>query len=284
LTYKYNSSDLTAKTITAETNRIILKGNGYDVYGGIYNNGTTIIDHLHTIYNGDYFILLDNGLYCLFAYIDMTEDGRDFIFERAFMTNNINEMLEEIAKPSLKEVAWSLDNYIVAGSGVIDDYFGTHAHGIALAKDNRERILFNYNLQMLTDSDRFVLSGYLWQQNKGTLKIALLNTEVNKIINNTIPESYIIVDPITDTQKLFNINASIMFDAYIDIRMNTILASEDLTNVKAIAIISDKKPPVGNKSEAYFVMARNVDGLTEAQKREDWYVTAIDADNFFNKQ
>ena len=42
---------------------------------------------------------------------------------------------------------------------------------------------------MLTGSDRFVLSAYMWQKNKTNMRIALLNEEVNKISNDTIPNS-----------------------------------------------------------------------------------------------
>lgn len=308
LTYKYDTNDQTATNITSSTTRFTLKSNGFDNYGDIYSNGVSIINHLDArVNNGDYFILLDNGLYCLFAkMLDYEID--DIVFERCFISNNIADVLAEVQKPSMIELSYYYGNDNLVVSSGADGYinyeedinyestdFGTHQHGLALVKDNRERIIFDYNLQMLTDSDRFVLSGYLWQQNKGSVKLALLNQEVNKIINNTIPEDSIIKDNSTDLPKLytFNISTIMCYYSYINIgnatrldqNNNTINLRDEIDdNVKAIAIVLEKKPSVSAGNERYFVVARNVDGLTNAQKDDTWYISPPSTEDFFKKQ
>lgn len=144
---------------------------------------------------------------------------------------------------------------------------------------------------MLTDSDRFVLSSWLWQPAKGNLRLALLNTEINKISNDTISnaddviitDEYIIydedqdIDLITDTEPL-------------TVPISTILNGVDLTDVKALAIISDVDVVGSATSGArYFVMGRNITGLdtsditgtlTPEQAKEkakaDWYISSYD--------
>ena len=63
-----------------------------------------------------------------------------------------------------------------------------------IKKDNREKISINYNIQLLTDSDRYVISSWVWQQNKSSLKVVCLNQEVNKLSGETIPLDDIIKD------------------------------------------------------------------------------------------
>ena len=97
---------------------------------------------------------------------------------------------------------------------------------------------------MLTDSDRFVLSGYLWQQNKGTIKLALLNTEVNKIINDTIPaESIIGYDP-NDSAMSYLYNVTSQQDGSYGFKVNIASALSGLTDaqksaIKGIALVSN---------------------------------------------
>lgn len=64
--------------------------------------------------------------------------------------------------------------------------------GIGLLKDCREAISINYNLRMITSSDTFVLSPFLFSPNKKNLKIVVLSDEVNKLSNGYISESKII--------------------------------------------------------------------------------------------
>lgn len=145
-----------------------------------------------------------------------------------------------------------------------------NSHGIALLKDNREMLSFNFNLQVVSDSDRFVLSAYMWQVNKSNLKIALLNEEVNKISNETIPNRII-------TEQLFDVNKEVLSNcAGIKINISNILESVNLENIKSIALISTNEVnDYVNSGAKYFVMARNVSGMTEIEKKKDWYLSCI---------
>ena len=170
------------------------------------------------------------------------------------------------------------DNYAIAPSYIFGNEklaeWGDNYHGIGLLKDNREALSFNYNLQVLADSHRFVLSAYMWQLNKTNLKIALLSEEVNKISNDTIPNNML-------TENLFDVNFEVL-DNGIKIKMNEILQNVDMQNIKSIAIISTNEVNDYNGSGAkYFIMARNITGLSEQEKIEDWYIGCIDKDKFY---
>lgn len=150
--------------------------------------------------------------------------------------------------------------------------------GIVLLKDSRECINLNYNLQMITDSDRFVISAYLWQQDKKNIKIALLNEEVSKIVNETIPDDIIAVPSLDFTAT---VNEA---DNNIRIRIEDALRYQDLEGIKAIAIYSTGVLNSNEqKASKYFLMARNIDGLTSSDKRRDWYISCYDK-NLFDKQ
>lgn len=170
------------------------------------------------------------------------------------------------------------DNYAIAPDYIFGNEklaeWGDNYHGIGLLKDNREALSFNYNLQVLADSHRFVLSAYMWQLNKTNLKIALLSEEVNKISNDTIPDYMI-------TENLFDINYEVLENG-IKIKMKETLKEIDMQNIKSIAIISTNEVNDYNGSGAkYFIMARNITGLSEQEKIEDWSISNIDKSKFY---
>ena len=170
------------------------------------------------------------------------------------------------------------DDYAIAPKYIFGNEklaeWGDNYHGIGLLKDNREALSFNYNLQVLADSHRFVLSAYMWQLSKTNLKIALLSDEVNKISNDTIPDYMI-------TENLFDINYEVL-DNGIKIKMSETLQNVDMENIKSIAIISTNEVNDYNGSGAkYFIMARNITDLSGEEKREDWYIGCIDKDKFY---
>lgn len=149
------------------------------------------------------------------------------------------------------------------------DKVGSNSYGLGLLKDNREHISVNYNIQMLTDSDRFVLSAYLWQPNKQNLKLALLSQEINKISNDVLPESIILPNALYD----FTLNNDMM---EISVNIRSALQNVDLTGVKAIAIISTDEVNETIASNAkYFVVGRNIDGLTEEEAKKDWWISPM---------
>lgn len=149
--------------------------------------------------------------------------------------------------------------------------WGDNLHGIGLLKDNRESLGFNYNLQVITDSDRFVLSAYMWQIGKSNLKIALLSEEVNKISNETISDDII-------TNNLFDLvcEKADSEKGGIKVNIKSVLETVDMSAIKSIAIISTNEVnDYINSGAKYFIMARNVDGLKEDEKKKDWYVSNV---------
>ena len=156
--------------------------------------------------------------------------------------------------------------------------FNSHNKGIVLLKDNREVVKLNYNIQLITDSDRFVLSAYVWQNEKQNLRIALLNQEVNKISNMTLENNLFQVENIPFTYTVNETNNN------IKINISTALASYDLTKYKAIAIYSTNLiNDYVNSGAKYFVMARNIGGLTNTEAKADWYISNFDK-SMFKKQ
>ena len=69
------------------------------------------------------------------------------------------------------------------------DYNG---RGLGLLKDNRETISCNYNLQLITSSDTFVLSPFLFLPDKKNCCIALMGEETNKLSNGYLDTSKVI--------------------------------------------------------------------------------------------
>lgn len=151
--------------------------------------------------------------------------------------------------------------------------FGGNNSGDILLKDNREVVKLNYNLQMLTDSDRFVISAYMWQKEKTGIKLGLLKNEINKISNDTILNTDFVVEDIDFT-------ASIVGET-IEIDIETALDEIDLTGINAIVVYSTAQ--INNIAESgakYFIFGRNIGGLTEEQAKENWYISYYNKDMF----
>lgn len=157
--------------------------------------------------------------------------------------------------------------------------YGSNNSGIVLLKDNREAISPNYNLQMVTDSDRFVLSNYLWSENKGTLHFALLIKEVNKLSNDTINQGDIwqTFPIIGYIGELTELRTNVPYGLYANI--SQLLSDKIRTGddgdyfrryVKAIAVYEYLETAVTN--ERKFVFARNLDGLGVNEKSQNWYI------------
>ena len=264
----------------------ITLGTGYFEVNDSPNDGGDIVDSAYNsitnngsdLYIGCYFVLDNGSKYALFAAIDYNPETYSLIFERVMVGDTYQDIQNLINKKSIEDL-YNENRLLFLSDDIafyISQEFGSNTHGLALVKDNRERIMINLNLQMLTDSDRFVLSGHLWQQNKDTVRVALLSEEVSKIVNNTIPSS-IIVDTYT---PIFSPHTSM-----ISIKIGDVLSGvADLSNIKAIALVTDAHPAVGSNQETYFIVARNVDGLTDAEKRQDWSIGDINPTTDFKRQ
>lgn len=168
------------------------------------------------------------------------------------------------------------------------DNYGRHDRGIVLLKDNREALSFNYNLQVLTESDRFVLSSYMWQQGKQNVKLGLLREEANKISVDFIPNNSF------QTFDIPLITIPHPEDNYIEIDIensvknycvaNGINLETLMSGVKGLVVYSETIINENVASGAkYFVMARNVGDLTldgEDNKLSNWYISNYDKSTF----
>lgn len=154
--------------------------------------------------------------------------------------------------------------------------------GLALLKDNREALSFDYNLELLTDSDRFVVSGWVWSdktdesgENNANIAIALLGEELNKISNETIDNNFISQYVYSD----FLVDTS---DGKIVITIPAAMRAPIETGMyKAIAIISTNEVNgTTNSSERYFVFGRNITGLSADEAMKSWVIRKFDKNVF----
>jgi hypothetical protein len=158
------------------------------------------------------------------------------------------------------------------GNEEIED-FGKNDRGQILLKDNREVISFNYNLQMITDSDRFVLSAYMWQKEKSNIKLGLLKQEINKISNDTIPNNSFLLENIDFSHEI--VNNQIIID------IENALDDIDISEAKAIVVYSTNETTDYMLSGAkYFVFGRNIGGLDEIEARKNWKISNYNKDMF----
>lgn len=157
-----------------------------------------------------------------------------------------------------------------------------NTNGLVLLKDNREALSFDYNLELLTDSDRFVVSGWVWSdktdesgENNANIAIALLNEEINKISNETIDANFISQYVYSD----FSVDTS---DEKIVITIPAAMRAPIETGMyKAIAIISTNEVNgTANSSERYFVFGRNITGLSADEAMKSWTIKKLDKDTF----
>lgn len=156
--------------------------------------------------------------------------------------------------------------------------------GLALLKDNREALSFNYNLELLTDSDRFVISGWVWSDktdesneeiNKANIAIALLGEEINKISNETIDANFISEYVFSD----FSVDTS---GGKIVITIPSAMRAPIETGMyKAIAIISTNEVNgTTNSGARYFVFGRNITGLSADEAMKSWVIRGFDKNVF----
>lgn len=168
-------------------------------------------------------------------------------------------------------------------SNATTETYGTNNHGLIILKDNREALSFNYNLQVLTDSDRFVLSAYMWQKGKENLKIGLLKEEINKISNATIPSTNFVVENIPfsslDGGHYILIEIESALSAYAE--SQNITVEELMEGIKAIVIYSTNEVNDYSESGAkYFVFGRNITDLELSDKTANWFLSNYSKDMF----
>ena len=162
-------------------------------------------------------------------------------------------------------------NYIIPTNGINADING---RGLQLFKDNREAVSFNYNVQMATSSDQFVVSPFVFEAGKTNVKVVLLSEEVNKITSGYINTSAIIAPRGKDgaylPSKFFTVNyREVSYGAFFPISVirskinsNHFNAPESgYVQVRAIALVYDIE--TSGAYRAKFIIARNIPQGTE---------------------
>ena len=78
-------------------------------------------------------------------------------------------------------------------NNALDEYKSNY-DGFIVAKDNREQLSFNYNIQITTNSDRFVLGNMMWNNTytDDEFYIVFLNKEINKFSADYVLEENIL--------------------------------------------------------------------------------------------
>lgn len=110
-------------------------------------------------------------------------------------TEQIKELPESPIKTQLDNIEDTrpfVGDLNILGTNVKSYDTNFNGRGIGLLKDCRESLSINFNLQLATNSDTFVLSPYVYLPNKQSVKIVLLAEEVNKLSSGYINNSEII--------------------------------------------------------------------------------------------
>lgn len=207
-------------------------------------------------------------------------------------------------------------NYNLLGTNVLEFNTNYYGRGIGLLKDCREAMSINFNLQLATNSDTFIISPYVFLPNKKNVRIVLLAEEVNKLSNGYINNSTIITpidingntmspyfsftiskDTATRTtwdNKVVVTNFGIdLASVFANVNENHFNGTEGYQQVKAIAILCDvslntgvdtDNPTIPYKTQ--FIIARNIPSFWDKTKATSpIYFGAPNKDETFkNKQ
>ena len=220
-------------------------------------------------------------------------DMIDFAIVKNYSFNSNDDIMNLPANP----IDLTTNNDIVFTSAKNTTDYDSHEKGLIVLKDNRETLKFNYNLQVITDSDRFVLSAYMWQVGKQNLRIGLLNEEINKISNETITNGDFAVEDIPFTTSItsgLGDPTIYRINIHIQSALNNYATSQGITleelmrDKKAIVIYSTNEiNDYVNSGAKYFVFGRNITGLSSTgifpEATKDWHLSYKDK-NMFQKQ
>ena len=247
----------------------------------------------------DFYILGNKGL------TDLSQDEISALPNSPIKTKNF----AEDTRPFVGSTTFDL---LASNVKAYDTNF--NGRGIGLLKDCREAMSINYNLQLITNSDTFVVSPFVFLPNKTNLKLVLLTDEVNKLSQGYVPNAQIITPTSIDGTTMspyFNISLTVFPDHYVwgqsrpsayKILIDDILAQvndghfngdTNYTQVKAIALLCDVSLDTGADNtdasfipyKTQFVVARNLpEEWTVEQKKGTWFIGSPSRQLFREKQ
>lgn len=218
-------------------------------------------------------------------------------------TDQIKAMPESPISTKQGEERPFVGNYEVLATNVKTLNTDYNGRGIGLLKDCREALSINYNLQLITSSDTFVLSPYFFLPQKENVRIVLLADEVNKLSTGYINNGIIITPtdtngqqmstpyfdvPITKTTTTNTWDSTKTVVSQFSVDLSSIFANVNdghftgvggFQRVKAIAILCDVSLDTGSNTQAptipyrtQFVIARNIpEQWTRAEALKTWY-------------
>lgn len=230
--------------------------------------------------------------------------------------SKIKELPESPISTKLGDSRPFVGDYDILGTNVKSYNSDFNGRGIGLLKDCREAMSINFNLQLATNSDTFVLSPYIYLPNKTNVKIVLLAEEVNKLSGGYINNSAIItpknkngedMTPYFDfsitknTQtnswddtkvvvKDFGINFSQVFENVADEHFT---GTQGYQRVKSIVVLCDVPFNAGVDTgvttlpyKTQFVFARNIPEFWDREKALSpiYFGSSNKATLFTNKQ
>lgn len=142
--------------------------------------------------------------------------------------------------------------------------------GIALDKDNREAISFNYQINLLhrpTDSDKedFFTFSNLFGQKDSSLRMALLS-EPQSLFNNTVSTTDILADNVS-----YSLVDNDTLNA-IEVRITT-PSGVDLSAVKSIVLYQ-----VDDTGGRYVYISKNVTQKEDKDKLSSWWIFPVYSD------
>lgn len=136
--------------------------------------------------------------------------------------------------------------------------FMSNDRGIYIVKDNREKIKFSYNFQLLSDSDRFVISKNIFEREKNNVRaIAIWDKEINKLDDYIDPSN-------TTTMTIYQGPGTGTAVLYFD--YPTIPDGYTIDDLKAIALVYGLEQYGRYK----LIIGRNVSGLEPADMGDSW--------------
>lgn len=244
------------------------------------------------------------GLLDFFLLKDIEMPNRQY-FAQSYIRNMPDSFIT--AKTADETHYFVGDFDIIATNAKNDTDF--NGRGICLLKDCRESISVDYNLHFITASDQFVVSPFLFQQNKQNVQVVLLSEEVNKLSAGYVSQSAIIGAHIAQTpDEIFAFNVTIVPTevtsewnagktvlSSFKVDITSALASVDerhfsqqtgqaesaYPRVKAIAIVCDSDTLYTKK----LVLARNIPSdLNKLRATAPWFFGVPNRNAIFKKQ
>lgn len=180
-------------------------------------------------------------------------------------------------------------NILATNVDVNDENY--NQRGLILLKDCRERISFNYNLRLITSSDRFVTSPYFFSPKSATTKLALLYyDEVNKLSSGFISTTAITYTYDIPDSAIVQVNGTNVYGQTKPVAFSVNIGSligdqhftgENVPKFKAIALVTNYN---SQTTLAQFTLARNIDeSMTKDEVKATWYF-GVPKNSYFSKR